>query len=143
MGAYTNAASYTFLVEYYIRNWGGQNTSEQLIPIEYIQKAAAMKDRVKNIVVRDRFEAGSITTHTVIPRSKYKSITVPTDVAVLKHYRTCRDDWKPKYDCINGAGAFQRLTDDSLKKKLEQFIVKDNVTLHDAILHTIKYLDVN
>ncbi|KAL3847118.1 hypothetical protein ACJMK2_018048 [Sinanodonta woodiana] len=143
MDKYTDSASYTFLVEYYIRNWGRQNTSEQLVPIEYIQRAAAMNDRVKNIAVRDRFEPGSITTHTVNPRNGFKNIIVPTDVAVLKHYRTCRDDWKPKYDCINGTGTFQRFTDDSLKKKLEEMIVKDNITLYGHILHIMKYLDVN
>ncbi|KAL3847051.1 hypothetical protein ACJMK2_017981 [Sinanodonta woodiana] len=143
MDKYTDSASYTFLVECYIRNWGRQNTFEQLVPIEYIQRAAAMNDRVKNIAVRDRFEPGSITTHTVHPRNGFKSIVVPTDVAVLKHYRTCRDDWKPKYDCVNGTGAFQRFTDDSLKKKLEEMIVKDNITLYGHILHIMRYLDVN
>ncbi|KAK3586216.1 hypothetical protein CHS0354_016692 [Potamilus streckersoni] len=143
MEKYENTASFTFLVEYYIRNWGIHNSPEHLIPIEYIQRTAAMKDRVKNIIVRDRFEPGSITTHTVIPRRGFNSVIVPTDVAVLKHYRECRDDWNPKSDCINGTGAFQRFTDDSLKKKLEQMNVKDNVTLHDAILRAIKYLGVN
>ncbi|KAK3586273.1 hypothetical protein CHS0354_022600 [Potamilus streckersoni] len=126
MEKYKNTASFTFLVEYYIRNWGIYNSPEHLIPIEYIQRTAAMKDRVKNIIVRDRFEPGSITTHTVIPRRGFKSVIVPTDLAVLKHYRACRDDWKPKSDCINGTDAFQRFTDDSLKKKLERMIVKDN-----------------
>ncbi|KAK3600274.1 hypothetical protein CHS0354_013701 [Potamilus streckersoni] len=134
---YHDVSLFTFLVDIYVMDWGKMNENEKLLITQFTNRTQTMQDRVKNIVIPDWIETGSVSTHKAVPRKGYKRIWIPKTVAVLKHFRSCRPDWGHR--CINRKH-FPRFTDDSLVKRLNEMKTDKNISLYDHILKVKKDL---
>ncbi|KAK3588280.1 hypothetical protein CHS0354_030890 [Potamilus streckersoni] len=106
------------------------NENGHLILTQYSNRTEAIMDRVKNMLIPQRIEPGAVSTHTAKPSSGYRGIIIPSDLAVINHYRKCIPKWTK--DCFNFTD-FSRITDYSMSKRLSQVMI-NKVSLYDQIL---------
>ncbi|KAL3841813.1 hypothetical protein ACJMK2_019914 [Sinanodonta woodiana] len=132
---YPDAALFSFLVDVYIKDWGETNKSEKLIIAQFRNRTKTMADRIKNFIIPERVTTGSVITHKADPKIGYKRIWLPETLAVLKHFRGCRFEWRNRCHNITD---FPRFTDDSLVKRLLEIKIDRNISLYDHILKVKK-----
>ncbi|XP_045207921.2 uncharacterized protein LOC123559869 [Mercenaria mercenaria] len=129
------AAGYTFLVHLHITSWGVTNNSSRFTVGKYINRTAALVDRVKHVTRPDRLGIGGLSTHMYTPNweKKYKRFQAKESEATIHHFRACRKDWEKRASnktCMKIA----RITDTSLVdilSPIEEDIVKLKASISD------------
>ncbi|KAK3588278.1 hypothetical protein CHS0354_030888 [Potamilus streckersoni] len=127
---YPDVGVFTFKTEIYITSWGKINENGHLILTQYSNRTEAIMDRVKNMLIPQRIQPGAVTTHTAKPSSGYRRTVIPSDLAVINHYRKCIPKWTK--DCFNFTD-FPRITDFSMSKRLSQVMI-NKISLYNQIL---------
>ncbi|KAL3841809.1 hypothetical protein ACJMK2_019910 [Sinanodonta woodiana] len=134
---YPDVSLFTFFVDVYVMDWGKTNDNETLMITQFKNRTRTMQDRVKNILIPEWIETGSVSTHNAAPRKGHRRMWIPKTLAVLKHFRSCRSEWGNRCHDITH---FPRFTDDSLVKRLIETKTDTNVSLYNHILKVKKDL---
>ncbi|KAL3841811.1 hypothetical protein ACJMK2_019912 [Sinanodonta woodiana] len=128
---YPDSGLFSFLVDVFVIDWGKTNESENLTIAQFRNRTKTMADRIKNFIIPERIQTGSVSTHNAEPKQGYKRTWIPDSLAVLKHFRSCRFEWGKKCHNITD---FPRFTDDSLVKRLLEKKIDRNISLYDHLL---------
>ncbi|KAL4232763.1 hypothetical protein ACF0H5_007451 [Mactra antiquata] len=93
------AGGFSFKTEIYASTWGVDNSSEAIDDVtigQYTLRTESYRDRVKSIVRAERLIPGRLSTHGYWATNPYRKPFVDSELATLKHYRTCRKEWLRK-----------------------------------------------
>ncbi|KAL3841810.1 hypothetical protein ACJMK2_019911, partial [Sinanodonta woodiana] len=69
---YPDAGFFIFLVDVFVTDWGKTNERENLTIAQFRNRTTTMSDRIKNFVIPERIQTGSVSTHNAEPKYGYK-----------------------------------------------------------------------
>lgn len=80
------AAGFTFNVSFFLTD-SNQTEKSDLVTAKYLYKVGPRYECYKNLVLTDRVDTYS--THHFFPNSGFSKQIIPSEIAVLHHYRDC------------------------------------------------------
>ncbi|XP_071090088.1 uncharacterized protein [Haliotis cracherodii] len=117
-----DAGAYYFYQQFHITDWGPSHPNNTLTTMRFLQTDPPRWESQKFVYIPDRTTYGR--THEVFVKSGYSTYTIPPEVAIIHHFRTCPETW---LDCQTRARIvdtdtlrYQEQMDFSVKTVMEE-----------------------
>ncbi|KAL4232270.1 hypothetical protein ACF0H5_009844 [Mactra antiquata] len=115
---YPSAGGFMFQTCLFFTDWNKTSDVSDIVVDQYTIRTMPVWDRTKSVLITDRVLPSSIWTHGFTSRTKYYRRKITSKVAVINHYRKCRNEWMKNGKCLPQLNTY---TDIAMKRVIAMY----------------------